>query len=438
MPSIAVLLQVVAITNATVIDPSTGVARADRTIIVQGTRIATVGAAAQTVLPPGATIVDGRGKYVIPGLWDMHVHDDMPGGEHFLPLYVAHGVTGVRDMNGRLDVLRAWQRDIARGVRVGPRQVISGPYLNGGPVPIPSISVRTPEQGIAGVDSLRTLGVDFLKVHNGIPAATYFAIARRARERGIVFAGHVFGDVTPVEASDSGQRSLEHLSGFPNQCSAADSARVAALPPVLPLLLGTCTSAPQAPGYARLARNGTWVDPTLVVLAPIAEFRPSAVAGDRLSRFFTDSMMAFLPELTPPPTTPTPEERALASSLFARRVAMVGALSRAGVPLLTGSDVPAAPALPGEGVHDELSLFVRAGLSPLAALRAATWEPARYLAATDSLGTVAPGKVADLVILDANPLAAIENVRRIHAVVANGRFFDTRALAALIAGARRR
>jgi imidazolonepropionase-like amidohydrolase len=138
----------------------------------------------------------------------------------------------------------------------------------------------------------------------------------------------------------------------------------------------------------------------------------------------------------PIPQDATPLHRELGAAMYDRRFATVGALSRAGVPLLAGSDTPVAPAVPGAAIHEELALFVRGGLTPLQALRAATWEPARYFNATDSLGTVATGKVADLVVLDANPLLDIANVRRIHAVVANGRPFDRVALDALVAAAR--
>jgi hypothetical protein len=201
-------------------------------------------------------------------------------------------------------------------------------------------------------------------------------------------------------------------------------------------LLGGCTTRPQAPGYQRLAAHGTWVTPTLIVQRPIVRFEPNVTRGDRLSTFFTDSLLDMMSMVMPIPRDATPLHRELGVELFDKRIAMVGTLAGAGVPLLTGSDTPVAPAVPGEAIHEELALMVRGGLTPLQALRAATWEPARYLAATDSLGTVADGKVADLVILDADPLANVANVRKIHAVVANGRPFRRAALDDLIAAAR--
>ncbi|MBC7894747.1 MAG: amidohydrolase family protein [Cytophagaceae bacterium] len=436
MYAIGLALQLVVVTNTTVIDPSTGRATPGQAILINGSRVQSIAPAARATIPASALRIDGQGKFVIPGLWDMHVHNDVPGGGALLPLYVAYGVTGVRDMDGRLAPLRAWQKEIQGGTRVGPRMVISGPYIVGQRVPLPSLTVTTPAEGRAAVDSLAALGVDFIKVHNGMTPDTYFAVARRARERGIVFAGHVFNGVTPVQASDSGQRSEEHLSGFPNECTVTDSARLAAAHPLHRFLLGGCTTRSQEASYRRLAANGTWVTPTLIVQQPVAAFQPSVARGDRLSTFFSDSLLAMMSIVMPIPRDATPLHRTLGLVMYDKRIAMVGALSRAGVPLLTGSDTPVAPAVPGEAIHEELALMVRGGLTPLEALRAATWEPARYLNATDSLGTIAAGKVADLVVLDANPLLDIANVRRVHAVVSNGRAFDRAALDALIAAAR--
>ncbi len=436
MHAIALALQLVVVTNTTVIDPSTGKATPGQTIVINGTRIQAVGPAARTTIPAGATRIEGQGKYVIPGLWDMHVHNDVPGGGSLLTLYVANGVTGVRDMDGRLAPLRAWQKEIASGARVGPRMVISGPYLVGQRVPLPHLLVTNAAEGRAGVDSLVALGVDFIKVHNGMPPDAYFAVARRARERGIVFAGHVFNGVTPVQASDSGQRSEEHLAGFPNECTVADSARLSAAHPLHRFLLGACTTTSQDASYRRLAANTTWVTPTLIVQQPVVTFEPSVRPGDRLSTFFSDSLLAMMSMVMPIPRDATPLHRELGAIFYQKRIAMVGALSKAGVPLLTGTDTPVAPAVPGEGIHEELALLVRGGLTPLQALRAGTWEPASYLNATDSLGTVSTGKVADLVVLDANPLTDIANVRKIHAVVSNGRAFDRAALDALVTAAK--
>jgi hypothetical protein len=261
-------------------------------------------------------------------------------------------------------------------------------------------------------------------------------VAREARRRGVPFAGHVFPPLTPLQASDSGIRSQEHLSAFPNPCTAADSVRVAGALPLQRLLLGTCTREPQEATYTRIARNGTWITPTLIVQGALADLRPAITAGDRVSAFYSDSLLALLRLVMQLPPNPPDAARAAGRAMYEMRGQLVVALAKAGVPLLIGTDAPLAPALPGEGVHEEMAILVRAGLTPAQALRAATWEPARYFSATDSSGTVAAGKVSDLVLLEGNPLADIGNTRRIAAVVARGRVFDRPAIDDLINAAR--
>src|SRR5688572_13478739 len=212
-----------AFTHVTVIDGRSSQPRIDQNVVVRGNRIVAVGPAASTSVPAGARVIDGRGKFLIPGLWDMHVHTTMPGGRDVLELYIANGVTGVRDMAGDWPTITAWRGEIARGTLIGPRIVASGPYLEGGDVPIPHLLVRTPADAQPAVDSLIRLGVDFIKVHSQLTRETYFAIARAARARGVEFVGHVPRTVLPEEASDSGQSSIEHMLTIPNICTPADS-----------------------------------------------------------------------------------------------------------------------------------------------------------------------------------------------------------------------
>ena len=392
------------------------------TVLVRGTRIESVGASRSVRVPVGTRVIDATGKFLIPGLWDMHVHTDVPGGRALLGLYVANGVTGVRDMDGDIGRLRAFQRDIGAGSLPGPRMVVSGPYLVGQDVPLPHILVRTPDEAIAGVDSLARLRVDFVKVHNGMPPAAYFAVAREARRRNMVFAGHVFPPVTPLQASDSGQRSLEHLTGFPNVCAGDDSVVIAGATPLQRFLFGPCTREEQGTTFARLAANRTWVTPTLIVQTEIAN--PGVVPNDSLLHYFGDSLQALWRLVMPSVGTVSPAVTAAGARLFDKRLALVKALYETGVPILVGTDAPLRASPPGFAVHDELGLLVRAGLPPLEALRAATSNPAIYFAATDSLGSVTVGRVADLVLLDANPLTDIANTRRISVVIANGRVYD--------------
>lgn len=426
----------IAITNVTVIDPRDSLPSAGRTVVIQGNRIASVGSASSARIPAGARVVDGRGKYLVPGFWDMHVHTSVVRGRDLLGLYVANGVTGVRDMAGEWPITSGWRREIREGRLVGPRMILSGPYLEGGDVPIPHILARTPEEGARGVDSLVALGVDLVKVHGQLRPETYFAIARRARERGIPFSGHVSNAVGARAASDSGQRSIEHMLGIPAPCTPAESI---ALRPRFPVqgALGRCSSRDLAPLYEAFVRNQTWVTPTFTAAVEIAAWPQRALPGDSLQHYLPDTLRRFVAAIFPMPDSIPPGADSVGRAMLAIRMRQAADMQRAGVSIMTGTDAPLRNSPPGFGIHEEMAMLARGGMSNLAVLRAATLEPARYLRMTDSLGGVAPGMLADLVLLDANPLANIENVRRISAVIANGRFVDAAERRALIRAAGR-
>ena len=414
-----------AFTHVTVIDGRSPEPRTDRTVIVRGNRIAAEGPASSVTVPAGARVVDGRGKFLIPGLWDMHVHTVMPGGRDVLQLYIANGVTGVRDMAGEWPTLTAWRGEIARGSLIGPRIVASGPYLEGGDVPIPHLLVKTPADAAPAVDSLIKLGVDFIKVHGQLTPESYFAIARAARARRIPFAGHVSRTVGAAAASDSGQASIEHILAVPNPCTPAE---VVALAPRFPVqaALGRCDTLDQAPLYAKLRRNGTWVVPTLVAQLEVALWPKRELPGDSIARYLPDSLRTYVAGIFPMVDSVPPDADVNGRKMFDKRVAVTGALFRAGVGVMTGTDAPLRNSPPGFGLHEELIHFTRAGLTPHEALRSATMEPARFLGMLDSLGTVEQGKVADLVLLTANPLTDIRNSSRSEMVMANGRLFHVR------------
>jgi imidazolonepropionase-like amidohydrolase len=423
--------EVVAITRVAVIDASDSTPRPEQTVVIRGNRIVAVGPARSVAVPHGARVVDGRGKFLVPGFWDMHVHTTVPGGRDLLGLYLANGVTGVRDMADEWTELSAWRREIRAGRLTGPRIVASGPYLEGGDVPIPHLLARTTEEARAGVDSLIALGVDFVKVHSQLRPETYFAIARRARERGIPFAGHVPRTVGALAASDSGQRSIEHLLAIPAPCSPADSIALAPRFPVQ-AALGRCSSASLAELYERLVRNGTWITPTFTAQYEVAIWPGRDVPGDAFGRFLPDTLRRYVAGIFPMPAGVPAGADSVGRAMLAKRMQQVAAMHRAGVRVLAGTDAPLRNSPPGFGLHEELRLLVQGGLTPREALRAATLAPAEYLGLADSLGTVAPGKLADLILLDADPLADIRNTRRISMVVADGRLLDSAARTLLL------
>jgi len=425
---LAVLLQTIAITHVTVLDPGAAVARRDQTVLVRGNRIASVAPAASSRLPPHTRVLDGRSKFLIPGLWDMHVHTDVPEGRGVLALYVANGVTGVRDMGGDWDTLRTWRRAIARGELLGPRLVVSGPYLDGNDQPIPHLLVRTPAEAGAAVDSLARLGVDFVKLHTGLTREAYFAAERAARIHRLPVAGHVPRVVGAADASDSGLASIEHLLAVPVPCTPAESV---ALEPRYPVqgALGRCSSRNLAPLYALLVKNHTWVTPTFAAQVEVAGWPNRSVPGDSLQHYLPAVLRSYVASIFPMPDGIPAGADSVGRAMLRKRLSQLAEMQRAGVGVLTGTDAPLRNSPPGFGLHEELFLLVQGGLSPGEALRAATVDAARFLGLQDSLGSIAPGKLADLVLLDADPLADIRNTRRIRAVIANGRLLDAVDLA---------
>jgi hypothetical protein len=416
-----------AITHVSVVDGTSPTPRADQTVLIRGNRIAAVGPASSTPVPPSVRIVDGEGKFLIPGLWDMHVHTVVPGGREVLRLYLANGVLGLRDMASEWNELNQWRREIAAGTLAGPRILAAGPYIEGGDVPIPHLLARTPAEAETAVDSLVRLGVDFVKLHSQLSREVYFAAARAARTRGLRVAGHVPRSITPEEASDSGVGSIEHMLQVPVPCTPAESL---ALRPRFPIqrVLGPCTSRDLRPMFERLARNGTRVVPTLVAAVEIARWPKRDLPGDAWARFLPDTLRRFVLAIFPMPDSIPADADRVGLAMLEKRVNLVGAMHRAGVVVLPGTDAPLRNSPPGFGLHQELAFLARAGLTPFEVLRAATLEPVRYLGLSDSLGTIAVGKLADLVLLTANPLADVANLSKVELVVVNGRLIRLKDL----------
>jgi imidazolonepropionase-like amidohydrolase len=443
----------VVITGATVIDVASGEKRADMSVVVTGNRIRAVGPASEVSGPDGARVIDGRGAFVIPGLWDMHVHAVWPGvSQAFFPALVAHGITGVRDTWGSVELGRALERQIAKGEAVGPRLVVAGNIVDGNPPVWPSQVADTEERGRALVDSLKRAGAAFIKVYSRLDPAVFLAIAEQAKRRNIEFSGHVPLGMSAATASDAGMGTMEHLYGIAEGCSSRESQILASQRELLSalargdsslmrperrretrrLMLGTQDERRCDALLDRLARNGTWMVPTLTVRRAIA------MRAD--STFRADPRIVYVPEQWRtgwvPPRMPAEEDIALEKQLYARVLELVGRMHARGVRLLAGTDLLNPFIFPGSSLHDELELLVAAGVPALDALRAATINPARYLKRERDLGRIAPGMLADLVVLDADPLADIGNVRRIRAVIANGRTFDRDAIARLLQQAR--
>ena len=409
----------VAITDVTVVDVVAGKLNPHQTVLVSAGRISAV--APDAAVPDGARRLDGSGRFLIPGLWDMHVHILWePAVDTLLPLCVANGVTGVRDMHTHFpfDQFTGWIREVEEGKRVGPRFVYAGPIVDG-PVPFwpGSIAVKDAEAGRRAARDLKQKGVHFVKVYERLPREAYFAIADEARKQGLRFAGHVPEAVTPAEASEAAQRSIEHLSHLLHYCNQGTSREMKDV---------VYDPGKAATLFETFKRNGTWQCPTLIV-AETTFGREERFAKDPRRKYFTPTILSRVG------FDDSKRDYAATLNHWREEQKLMRDLATAGVPLLAGSDTPMVRNLPGFSLHDELGCLVRAGVTPADALRAATLNPARFLGLEKELGTVEPGKRADLVLLGADPLTDISNTSRIEAVIADGRLFDRSALDAILA-----
>jgi imidazolonepropionase-like amidohydrolase len=432
------------IEDVTVIDTTGGRALPHRTVVVRNGIIDQVAENADhSDARPAGVHLGGKGKFLIPGLWDMHVHmvfgDWFPRGKEVtLPLFIANGVTGVRDMGGELEVLQQWRKEIAAGILIGPRMVISGPMLDGPQPRFPSsIAIATPEDGRRAVDDLKRRGADFIKLQSLIPREAVFAIAGEARKQKIPFVGHVPDAVRASEATNAGQESFEHLIGIFEGSSPLENEFLKG-PKGPGKFLSTYDSKRAATLFALLAKSQTWQCPTLVWerggnLIDETDFTHDSRAKYVPAYWKDVTWKRFTGQIIHEFNT---DDLATRRRFVEKELEVVNAMHRAGIPFLAGTDTPPGVYIfPGFSLHEELQRFVAAGFTPLEGLQTATLNPAKFLGMENQLGTVEKGKLADLVLLDANPLDDIRNTQKIAAVIVNGRYLSRADLDNMLAGA---
>ncbi|HSY57907.1 MAG TPA: amidohydrolase family protein [Terriglobales bacterium] len=446
--------------HVTVIDVTGGPVLADRTVVVSGDSIVAVSASGSIEIPKGAQVVDGRGKFLIPGLWDMHTHiaginaNPAWAKDTLIPVLVANGITGIRDMGGDLDALENWRREIESGTLIGPRIVAAGPMLlparaAGTPAePIdPSIlRIGTLEEARSAVDSLQKRGADFIKIID-VSREVYFAIAGESKRIGIPFAGHIPWEVNATEASNAGQKSIEHIiySSLALDCSAQEHELRRKITEASAKRNGqavaemsdeanrTFSPAKAAVLWGTFKKNGTWVTPTLFSIS---------VNANRLEDSPDDPELAYLPlplrKEWMPKKSPSQDDRDTAGwweRQFENDRKLTSEMHRAGVRLLAGSDSLDRYDFVGTSLHEELEMLVSAGFTPLEALQTATANPAEYLGEKGA-GKISIGNRADLVLLDADPTQDIHNTRKISAVVLRGKLYERNQLSAMTSRAR--
>lgn len=411
---------------------------ADAGVVIENGRVAAIGPFESVARPDGAVAVDAAGAYLVPGLWDMHVHFD-PQREGVLGVFIANGITSVRVMWGWPGHLELRSR-VARGELLGPRLVVAGTIIEGEPpealrsvIPVAGKAlVRDSVEGAREVARQHALGYDFIKVYNNVPAAAYAGVMAEARRLGLPVAGHVPFAVGLRGAVAAGQRSIEHLRGYEWYLVPQNAPHQPGMDLRSRTLAWSDADLSKIDSLAAWSKAaGVWNTPTLavtLVLKPqvdLDRYLASEEArhlGTEQRRWFTDRLS--IPWLS----NFSEDDFRIAYRGLAMQDSLIRALVRTGAKILAGTDTQPL----GFALHRELEELVRAGLTPFQALEAATRNPAEFFRFQDGSGVVAVGSPADLVLLEGNPLEDVRQTRRIVGVVSRGRWLDRGALQRLL------
>ncbi|MEP5613049.1 MAG: amidohydrolase family protein [Cyclobacteriaceae bacterium] len=438
------------ITNVTTIDAQSG-QQDGMTVIVKDNRIVKVAKAENFNLAPSNQIIDGTGKYLIPGLWDAHVH--FAYIEELAPsmfdLFLAYGITSVRDTGGKLDFVKDWKNRAVAAPKDAPRVMIAGPLLDGSPNvydgsdpsrPPLSLGADGVDDAIALVDMFDSVGVDLIKAYEMLTPEQFTAVTQRAREKGLKVTGHVPLSMDVSSASNAGLNSMEHMRNLEMSCASNWEELLEKRKQMLfdgkkeigGILRSSIHAAQRSEAVdnydeetannvlAVLAENETWQIPTIALstgslnrhfaredFTESFKYLPTAIAESWMEG------ASILSEMT------IPESRLKHPKWMMK---MIKKVNDAEIDIMAGTDCPIFYLTPGLSLHEELATLVKAGLTPMDALEAATLNPARYFNMENELGLINEGYLADLVLLDANPLEDINNTKKISMVVKDGKF----------------
>jgi imidazolonepropionase-like amidohydrolase len=408
LPPLAVPAQAPAVTafvGATVLPMDGRAPLADQTVVVRGDRIVAVGPSARTAVPAGATRVEARGQFLMPGLAEMHGHVPPPNAppqltDETLFLYVANGITTVRGMLGAPGQLALRER-ANRGDVVAPTLYLAGPSFNGN-------SVSSPEQAEQMVRAQKAEGWDLLKVHPGLTRPEYDAMARTARAERIRFGGHVPADVGLLHAIEMGQETFDHLDGYIEQLQGDQR---------------DLDAAAMADVIKRTRDAGAWVVPTMAlweVLYGTADV--ATVTAYPELRYMPKNTVAQWTNIHTQRMASPQMDRATGRRVIDNRMRLLKAMSDGGVKILMGTDAPQQFSVPGFSLHRELLRMREAGMTPEQILVSGTRRVGEYFANSDKFGTVAPGQRADLLLVTADPLADVGNLTKRAGVMVRGRW----------------
>jgi imidazolonepropionase-like amidohydrolase len=429
-----------------------------RDVVIRNGRIHSIGASVPESEPPGLIVVEGTGKFLIPGLWDMHVHSLKISPQYTHPLTIANGITGVREMWGCTSLpdsfvacgedIERWRAGLLDHSHLAPRYIMRSSFAINGEQGVPAAApaffrARNADEARALVAHHAADGVDLLKTYTNVSVAAYEAVAAEASKHGLPVAGHLPVRVPLEKALAAGQHSVEHPRIFLFECYRG-AAEFRALPDPLAAyttdlrtrIIDQHDSERCAELMAAMAASGTWWTPTLQVL------RMGALAGNQ--EFREDPRLRYIPFAIRTGLWGPDADREMAHAAHASgrnvnmelyRLAMhnVRQAHAAGVQIAAGTDSGDTYVFPGFAIHDELAELVRAGLTPTDALRSATIDAARFSGKAQDYGSIEAGKIADMVLLDANPLTDILNTGKIAGLFFNGQYLDRAALDELLA-----
>lgn len=434
------------LTHVNVIDATGSPIQSNMTVVINGNRIIALGKTGKVSIPENSVTINAKGKYLIPGLWDMHVHVLFAFGnsDYRFTMCIANGVTGIREMWTKMDQMsqiNLWRKRFYEQPGTIPRIGSVGTMIDGVP-PIwnDSDTASTADEARLLVQKIKAAGVDFVKVYSNLSREAYFAIADECKKQNIPFAGHLPYMILLKEAAEAGQRSIEHLTGnnitIYNGCDTLEQKIKKELPdsiatgsPFVSLMeqgSELCDEKKAFVLFQLLAKNDIWQCPTLVIFRRYEE--NLLVDTSRLKYIPILERQRWETKTAVLIKNSTPEERDQDRKFLQRAMAIVLQMKKAGVQFLAGTDVSNHYLYPGFSLHDELALLVEAGLTPMEALQTATINPAKFLGTTDSLGTIEKGKIADMILLDENPLTDIHNTQRINAVFVNGTYLPKEML----------
>jgi cytosine/adenosine deaminase-related metal-dependent hydrolase len=434
----------IAIEEAAVVDVARGEIVSPRTVLIVNGKIVAMGEPDAITIPSEAVRVEGRGRYLMPGLVDMHVHlfndaSRRPPNDWAFPLFVANGVTGIREMRtepASLETVQRWRAKAARAEIVAPRVLAAGVAVSG----------ETADTARQQVREAKTAGADFLKIFSSVRERQWRAIIEEARVLRMPVGGHVPAEISLLEAATAGQRNNEHLTQVYEACSDKETQWLDARKGLENKELGKLREAQEQPVLesfdqsacdriaAALARTEQAQVPTLVLSSFEARGSPRNPRDDPHWNYLRADEQARWERIFKEGYPVAGDKLAARRWEVSRQI--VKTLHAAGVRILAGSDAPMPQVYPGFSLHNELELLVESGLSPADALRAATIGPAEFLGLSESAGSIAVGKRADLLLLDGNPLADITQTQRIRAVVLDGRLLQRADLDRLLESAR--